>query len=69
MCLWETLKLFEIIKKYIMFHAFVMCVSGCYTFNKSHNASHNRALKNDMELLHKDVDSFLGTAKPSMLSE
>ena len=44
-------------------------VSGCYTFNKSHNTAHNRALKKDMGLLHKDIDSFLGTAEPSMLSE
>jgi len=57
------LKLFEIIKIYIMFLAL------CYSFNKSHNASHNRALKKDMELLHKDVDSFLGTTQPSALSE
>jgi hypothetical protein len=63
------LKLFEIIKKNIMFLAFAVCVSGCYSFNKSHNAAHNRALKKDVELLHKDVDSFLGTTKPSMLSE
>ncbi len=64
------MKLFEITKKYIiMFLAFVVCVSGCYTFNKSHNALHNRTLKKDMELLHKDVDSFLGTTKSSMLSE
>jgi hypothetical protein len=63
------LKLFEIIKIYIMFLAFVVCISGCYSFNKSHNASHNRALKKDMELLHKDVDSFLGTTQPSALSE
>jgi hypothetical protein len=52
-----------------MFLLLVAYVSGCYTFNKSHNAAHNRALKKDMELLHKDVDSFLGTTKPSMLSE
>jgi hypothetical protein len=65
------LKLFEIIKKYIKFLIiiFILSVSGCYTFNKNHNAAHNRALKKDMELLHKDVDSFLGTTKPSMLSE
>ena len=52
-----------------MFLAFVVCVSGCYSSNISHNAAHNRALKKDMELLHKDTDSFLGTTKPSMLSE
>ena len=52
-----------------MFLAFVVCISGCYSFNKSHNASHNRALKKDMELLHKDTDSFLGTTQPSALSE
>jgi len=52
-----------------MFLTFVVYMSGCYTFNKSHNASHNRALKKDMESLHKDIDSFLGTAKPSMLTE
>lgn len=63
------MKLFEIIKKYIVFLIFVVCVSGCHTFNKSHNAAHSRALKTDMGLLHKDIDSFLGTAKPSMLSE
>ncbi|MFQ5687490.1 MAG: hypothetical protein ACE5GV_12615 [Candidatus Scalindua sp.] len=63
------MKLFEIKNIYIMFLAFVVCVSGCYSFNKSHNAAHNRALKKDMELLHKDVDSFLGTTKPSALSE
>ncbi|MEK6764659.1 MAG: hypothetical protein AABY49_00315 [Planctomycetota bacterium] len=63
------MKLIEIIKNYIMFLIFAVCVSGCYTFNKSHNAAHNRVLKKDMELLHKDVDSFLGATKPSMLSE
>ncbi len=44
-------------------------ISGCYTFNRSHNADHNRALKKDMGALHKDVDSFLGTAEPSQLSD
>ncbi len=44
-------------------------ISGCYTSNKSHNAAHNRALKKDVELLHKDFDSFLGAAEPSKLSE
>ncbi len=48
---------------------FVVCASGCYSFNKSHNAAHNRVLKKDLRLLHKDVDSFLGTTKSSMLSE
>lgn len=47
----------------------VVSISGCYTFNKSHNTAHNRALMKDMELLHKDVDSFLGTAQPSILSQ
>jgi len=63
------LKPTEIIKKTIMFLVFVMCASGCYSFNKSHNAAQNRALKKDLKLLHKDVDSFLGSSKPSMLSE
>ncbi len=44
-------------------------ISGCYTFNRSHNTDHNRTLKKDMGALHKDVDSFLGTAEPSMLSD
>ncbi len=47
----------------------VACASGCYSFNKSHNAAHNRVLKKDLGLLHKDVDSFLGTTKSSILSE
>jgi len=60
------LKPIDITKKAIMF---VVCASGCYSFNKSHNAAHNRALKKDVGLLHKDTDAFLGTTKPSMLSE
>ncbi len=63
------MKSFEIIKKVIIFLIFVVCASGCHTFNKSHNAAHNRALKKDLNALHKDVDSFLGSTKPSMLSE
>jgi hypothetical protein len=59
----------KLIKKCLVFLIIMAFVSGCYTFNKSHNADHNRALKKDMELLHEDVDSFLGTAEPSMLSE
>ncbi len=52
-----------------MFLIFVACVSGCYSFNEDHNTVHNNAVKNDIKLLHEDVDSFLGTSKPSMLSE
>ncbi len=59
----------KLIKKCIVFLMIMAFVSGCYTSNKSHNTAHNRALKKDMELLHEDIDSFLGTAKPSMLSE
>lgn len=44
-------------------------VTGCYTLNKSHNAKHNRALKKDMQLMHEDIDFFLGTAEASTLSE
>jgi hypothetical protein len=59
----------KLIKNCIVFLMIMAFVSGCYTFNKSHNTAHNRALKKDMRLLHKDIDSFLGTAEPSMLSE
>ncbi len=59
----------KLIKKCIVFLMIMAFVSGCYTFNKIHNTEHNHALKKDMELLHEDIDSFLGTAKPSMLSE
>jgi hypothetical protein len=48
---------------------FAVCASGCYTFNKNHNSAHNSTLKKDLKLLHEDVDSFLGTTEPSMLSE
>jgi hypothetical protein len=56
------------IKNCIVFLMIMAFISGCYTFNRSHNADHNRALKKDMGALHKDVDSFLGTAEPSQLS-
>ncbi len=59
----------KLIKKCIVFLMIMAFVSGCYTFNKSHNTAHNRALKKDMGLLHKDIDSFLGTAEPSTLSK
>jgi hypothetical protein len=52
-----------------MFLIFVVCASGCYSFNESHRLAHKRARKKDLQLLHKDVDSFLGTNEPSMLSE
>ena len=63
------MKLIEIIKKSIMLLIFVVCASGCYSSNERHSAAHKRALNKDLELLHKDVDSFLGTNEPSMLSE
>jgi hypothetical protein len=59
----------KLIKKCLVYLIIMAFVSGCYTFNKSHNTAHNRALKKDMELLHEDIDSFLGTPEPSMLSE
>ncbi len=59
----------SLIKNCIVLLMIMAFISGCYTFNKSHNAEHNRALKKDMELLHEDIDSFLGTSEPSMLSE
>jgi hypothetical protein len=59
----------KLFKNCIFFLMIMAFIPGCYTFNKSHNAEHNRTLKKDMELLHKDVDSFLGTAEPSLLSE
>jgi len=52
-----------------MFLIFVVCASGCYSSNERHRAAHKRALKKDLKLLHKDVDSFLGTNEPSILSE
>ncbi len=57
------------IKKCIVFLMIMAFISGCYAFNRSHNADHNRALNKDMGALHKDVDSFLGTAEPSQLSD
>ena len=65
----KKMKSIEIIKKLILILIFVVCASGCYTSNKSHNFAHNRAIKEDLRLLHKDVDSFLGTTESSMLSE
>ncbi len=44
-------------------------LSGCYTTNMEHNAAHNRMFRKDMELLHQDVDYFLGTEQPSSLSD
>ncbi len=58
-----------LIKNCIVFLIITAFISGCYVFNRSHNAEHNRALKKDMGLLHKDIDSFLGTAEPSALGE
>ncbi|MFQ5962702.1 MAG: hypothetical protein ACE5KZ_00275 [Candidatus Scalinduaceae bacterium] len=63
------MKTFRHVVSCITFLIIMVFISGCYTANKSHNTAHNRALKKDVELLHKDLDSFLGTAKPSMLSE
>ncbi|MHC4182146.1 MAG: hypothetical protein ACYSR0_02230 [Planctomycetota bacterium] len=58
-----------LIKNCIVFLIIAAFISGCYAFNRSHNAEHNRALKKDMGLLHKDIDSFLGTTEPSALGE
>jgi hypothetical protein len=63
------MEMVKLIKNCIVFLMFMAFVSGCYTFNKSHNAEHNRALKKDMQLMHEDIDSFLGTAEPSALGE
>ncbi len=63
------MKMVKLIKNCIGLLMIMAFISGCYTFNKSHNAAHNRAFKKDMELLHKDTDSFLGTAEPSILSQ
>ncbi len=65
----EILRMVKLIKNYIVFLIIAAFVSGCYSFNRSHNAEHNRALKKDMGLLHKDIDSFLGAAEPSALGE
>ncbi|MFV1974339.1 MAG: hypothetical protein ACC651_01250 [Candidatus Scalindua sp.] len=59
----------DIAKKSIMLLIFVVCASGCYSSNERQGAARKRALKKDMRLLQKDVDSFLGTNEPSMLSE
>ncbi len=59
----------KLIKKCIVFLMIMAFISGCYTVNRSHNTDHNRTLKKDMGELHKDVDSFLGTAEPSQLSD
>ena len=64
----KKMKSIEVIKKSIMFLIFVVCASGCYS-NERQRAAHKRVLHKDLELLHKDVDSFLGTNEPSMLSE
>ncbi len=61
--------MFKLVVNCIIFLIIMVFISGCYTSNKSHNAAHNRALKKDVELLHKDFDSFLGAAEPSKLSE
>lgn len=65
----EILEMVKLIKNCIVFLMITAYISGCYTFNRSHNAEHNRALKKDMGLLHKDVDSFLGATEPSALGE
>ncbi len=59
----------KLIKNCIVLLIIAAFISGCYAFNSSHNAEHNRALKKDMGLLHKDIDSFLGAAEPSALGE
>ncbi len=59
----------KLIKKCLVFLMIMAFISGCYAFNRSHNAAHNRALKKDMGLLHKDIDAFLGAAEPSALGE
>jgi len=59
----------KLIKNCIVFLIIAAFISGCYASNRSHNAEHNRALKKDMGLLHKDIDSFLGAAEPSALGE
>ena len=65
----NPLKLLKTLKYCIIILAIIVFASGCYILDKSHNAAHNRAIKEDIGLFHKDVDSFLGTARPSSLRE
>ena len=53
----------------IGFSIFIIFLPGCYTLNKGHNMQHSETFKNDLMMMHKDIDSFLSTDKPSSLSD
>lgn len=64
------LKLFINIKSCVIFLVILLAfIAGCCTSDLSHNTAHHRVFKKDMELMHRDIDSFLGINKLSGLKE
>lgn len=53
----------------IGFSLFIILLPGCYTLDKGHNMQHSETFKNDLMMMHKDIDSFLGVDKPSSLKD
>ena len=51
-----------------MLLAALVCVSGCFTYDPVHNQSHLYMIKNDLRIIHEDVDFMLGFDTPSHAS-
>lgn len=43
------------------------CLPGCSTTDKYHNKRHIDTMKEDINLMHRDIDKVLGLDKPSPL--
>ncbi len=48
---------------------FPLCLAGCFTTDKYHNKKHIDTVKEDIGLMHKDIDRALGLDESSPLVE
>ena len=46
----------------------VLGISGCFSYDPAHNASHWAMIKQDLQVMHEDADFMLGLDKPAHAS-
>jgi len=46
----------------------LVCTAGCFTYDQAHNQSHLYMIKNDLRIIHEDLDFMMGFDTPSHAS-
>ena len=51
-----------------MLLAALVLTAGCFTYDPVHNQRHIYMMKEDLKIIHEDIDFFLGLDSPSHTS-